>query len=108
MRHPVTMYVQGFEKNKPVFHVITFDWHYWQIKSLNAFFDRMVAAYLRVREDANSREKYNWERSTDLGFCFFMDRFPNTKVVRHNSVWDFYDHIGYHYKNSSMKKVVWK
>lgn len=108
MEHPVTVYVRGLEEGEPVFHIITFDWHYWQIISLNAFFDRMVAASLRNRRDVGFCEKLFWERLTELGFNLFVERFPDRKTVYHNSVWDFYDHIGYHYKKSSMKKVVWK
>ena len=108
MRHDTTRYISGVEDGKTVFHVINFKWHYWQVSSLNAFFDRMVQAYLRLKEDRIACEKHNWERVTKLGFNQAMERNPNHKVVYHDSVWDFYEHIGYWYQKSSMKKVVWK
>lgn len=108
MRHEVARYITGVEDGETVFHIIKFGWHYWQVSSLNAFFDRMVQACLRSRGNSSEWDKHSWGRSTEFSFNRSMERNPSRKVVYHESVWDFYEHIGYWYQKSSMKKVVWK
>lgn len=102
-----TVYLESMGEGKPTFHVISFPWSYTQLVSLNGFENRMNHAYLRAKDNIE-RQRCCWSRITQRDFERRKGNNQRIPVVRHDSMWDFYEHIGYWYQKSSVKKVVWK
>lgn len=111
MSHTRKLYfeeLQPVDKDDTVMHTIIIEYDYKQIVSLNAFSNRMVQEYLRCRDldDAVGRAKANWDRRMEYGRNQHVER--GLEEIAHYSVWEFYDYIGYDYKKSTSRKVVWK
>lgn len=91
-----------------VLHTIIYEFEYKQAMSLNGFYNRMVQEYLRCAKkgDTDGRSRCNWDRRGELGRDQLVA--AGCEEIAHYSVWEFYDYIGYDYKNSTKRKVVWK
>lgn len=78
---------------------------YNDIKSLNAFQNRMTTAYLKYETLAN-KAKCNYERIGKLFAETAVERGATVKV--YGSVQEFYDSIGYDHRRSTANEVYWK
>tara|TARA_Y100000588_G_scaffold71880_4_gene74023 strand:- start:19081 stop:19506 length:426 start_codon:yes stop_codon:yes gene_type:complete len=62
-------------------------------------FDRWTNAddsiYIKARERMAKRE----------GVEVALENYPTYEVVEHDSVWDFFDHIGYDHKNKKVSNI---